>query len=221
MTNPPPADRAEAWVVVVALVLPMAVAGVCDRLDPFVGGELGQITSAVAWVTLLGYLVRRSGRPPAGFGLARPDWFYDAGTALLLVAGLWWAGEWVADVWDWAGLPPDRPRPPLLPTRGWHWGLLAAGLTASAFAEELLYRGYLQTRLRHLTGSGAAAWVTAACLFGAAHSYHGPFGLVACGVSGLVLGAAFWRTGRLWGVTAGHAGYNLLLVHEYAAARVT
>ena len=209
-TPPPQPGRAEPWVVVVALVLPMAVGGVTDRLGPFVGGELGHIAQAVGWVTLLGYLARRSGEPPVAFGFARPDWLTDTCTALLLVPVLWWTSSWAVGVCEWAGLPAAKSRYPL-PSRDWHWGLLAIGLLASAFAEEVLYRGYLQTRLRRLTGSGVAAWLTVAGLFGAAHSYHGPQGPVVSGLSGLVFGAAFAVTGRLWGVTLGHAGYNLLV----------
>lgn len=209
--SPSSAARAEPWVVVAALVLPMAVLGVTDRLDPFVGGELSHVAQAVGWVALVGYLVRRSGEPATGFGLGRPDWLIDGCTALLLVPCLWWSTGWATDAWAWAGWPAGEPRYGPPPTRGWHWGLLAVGLTASAFGEELLYRGYLQTRLWRLTGSGLAGWVTSACLFGMAHSYHGPFGPVAVGLNGLVLGAAFAATGRVWGPTAGHAGYNLLL----------
>ncbi len=212
MTDATPSDRAGPWVVVAALVLPMVVVGVTDRLSPFVGGEVGYISQAVGWVVLLGYLIRRSGEPPAAFGIARPDWLIDGCTALLLVPALWWANGWTADVWAWTELPAGNPRLPPPPVHPWHWVLLVVGLTATAFAEELLYRGYLQTRFRRLTGSGLAAWVTSAALFGAAHTYHGPLGTVACGVSGLVFGAAFAATGRLWGVTFGHAGFNLLLV---------
>ena len=212
-----PVSRAEPLAVAVVLVLPLAVVGVTDRLDPFVGGEVGQIASAVAWVTLVGHLIRRSGRPAADFGLGRPDWLTDGCTALLLVAGLWWLGGWATDLCERFGLPASR-TPVVGPTCGWHWGLLAVGLTASAFAEELLYRGYLQTHLRRITGSGVAAWVTTACLFGAAHSYHGPVGPVVCGLDGLLFGAVVWRTGRLWGATAGHAGFNLLNYYRHSQA---
>lgn len=207
---PPPPGWAEPWVVFVALVLPMTVGGVTDRLGPFVGGELGRVAQAVGWVTLLGYVARRSGEPPTAFGVARPDWLTDTCTGLLLVPVLWWTSSWAVGLCDWLGLPTAQFRYPL-PSRDWHWGLLVVGLTASAFAEEILYRGYLQTRLRRLTGSGVSAWLTSALLFGAAHTYYGPQGPIVCGLNGLVFGAAFAGTGRLWGVTIGHAGYNLLL----------
>lgn len=205
--------------MVLVLVAPLAVVPLLERADPFVFAECWQLANAAGWVALLGYLIRRSGCPPADFWLKRPDWVYDLCTALLLVPALWWSSEWTADAWEWAGLRATDPRPLHPPTRGWHWPLLAAGVLASGFAEELLYRGFLQTRLARLTGSGAAGWLTAAGLFAAAHAYHGPLGVVQCGANGLVFGLAFAASGRLWGVTAGHAGYNLLLVATADHAR--
>lgn len=213
---PPAAGWAEVRLVAVVLVAPVVATGLPARADPLVAAELWQLANAAAWVALVGYLVRRSGRPPAAFGLARPDWLTDGCTALLLVPVSWWSAGWVADLWLAAGLPAgDLGLGHPLPTRGWHWPLLAAGYLASGFAEELVYRGFLQTELTRLTGSAVSGWLTAAALFAAAHAYHGPQGLVVCGANGLVFGAAFALTGRVWGVAAGHTGYGLLL---YAAA---
>jgi membrane protease YdiL (CAAX protease family) len=59
--------------------------------------------------------------------------------------------------------------------------LLLCGSTPGAFAEELAYRGYLQTRLTQAFGFGKVAVLIAvllsSVLFGIAHSEQGEIGV--------------------------------------------
>ena len=80
---------------------------------------------------------------------------------------------------------------------------LATSWTLAAFMEEMVYRGWLLTRLAELTGFSANGWVVAmlvtSALFGAIHLYQGVSGVVATGLSGLVFGWLYLATGRnLW-----------------------
>jgi membrane protease YdiL (CAAX protease family) len=74
---------------------------------------------------------------------------------------------------------------------------------SAAFGEELLFRGYLQTRLhkalRGAKGAAFLALVLQAVIFGALHSYQGMGGAIMAGSTGLVLGAVYLGAGKnLW-----------------------
>lgn len=87
-----------------------------------------------------------------------------------------------------------------------YWGLLRwLGViwTYAAFGEELAYRRYLLNRVADLGGhSGfalAAGLLWSSALFGVAHWYQGPAGVISAMASGLVFGAAYLLTQKnLW-----------------------
>lgn len=75
--------------------------------------------------------------------------------------------------------------------------------TFAAFGEELGFRGYLLSRAADLFGRSNLAYLAAmlyvAVLFGFAHFYKGPAGIVDSAWSGLILGTVYLITGRnLW-----------------------
>lgn len=81
--------------------------------------------------------------------------------------------------------------------------------TFAAFGEEMVYRGYLLTRLADLGARASwAYWIAlpfASVLFGFGHFYQGPAGVVDATCSGLVLGAAYLLSGRnLWVANLAH-----------------
>jgi len=90
----------------------------------------------------------------------------------------------------------------------------------AAFGEEVFYRGYLMSRFAQFMGEGRTAWTIAliaqALLFGAAHAYQGPPGMVSAAIGGLILGAGTLIWGRtLWPAIIGHGladtlGFTLL-----------
>lgn len=79
----------------------------------------------------------------------------------------------------------------------------------AAFGEEVFYRGYLMTRIAQFMGEGRIAWTIAlvaqACLFGAAHAYQGPVGMVGTAALGIFfgLGSLIWGR-RLWPAMLAH-----------------
>lgn len=79
-------------------------------------------------------------------------------------------------------------------------GWLALSWTTAAFAEELVFRGFVLTRLQTVLGRGALPAATAvlvqAAIFGSAHGYLGVRGAVVAGMVGLVFGAAYVVNGR-------------------------
>lgn len=90
----------------------------------------------------------------------------------------------------------------------------------AAFGEEVFYRGYLMSRFAQFMGEGRIAWgvavVAQAILFGAAHAYQGPPGMVGIAVGALIAGAGTLIWGRnLWPAIIAHGltdtlGFTLL-----------
>ena len=94
---------------------------------------------------------------------------------------------------------------------GWRQALTSLLIiwTFAAFCEELSYRGYLLTRAADIFGRSSAAYVMAvilvAMLFGFAHYYKGPAGVLDSTYSGVVLGCAYLLSGRnLWAPILAH-----------------
>lgn len=98
---------------------------------------------------------------------------------------------------------------------------LAAVYVVSSFGEEVLYRGFLITRLEEFTEAGKAASsiavVISALVFGLVHFDWGIVGIVQTTFMGLVLGISYVVTKRnLWVLILAHAYMDtLLLVQMY------
>lgn len=123
------------------------------------------------------------------------------------------------------GLPAPADMSKYSPMAG-HLPLLLASLPVvwvfSSFGEELIYRGFLITRIEELGAGGRSRrWVAvgvSAAIFGLAHYAWGVTGMIQAGFMGLALGFAYLAVRRrLWVVVLAH-GYmdTLLLVQMYA-----
>jgi len=80
---------------------------------------------------------------------------------------------------------------------------------AAAFGEELIFRGFLLRRLTDALGGGRGAELGAllgqATLFGFAHAYLGPRGMLSAGALGLLAGLCYQLNGRnLWPLFIAH-----------------
>jgi uncharacterized protein len=87
---------------------------------------------------------------------------------------------------------------------------LGRAWTLAAFGEEMVFRGYLMQRVIDLVGETRLGWavalVASSALFGWAHRYQGPAGVVATAVLGAVLGLLYLYGRRnLWTVILCHA----------------
>ncbi|MDP2245067.1 CPBP family intramembrane glutamic endopeptidase [Pseudomonas sp.] len=103
---------------------------------------------------------------------------------------------------------------PKWPEELWLW--LAVNLGVAVLAEELLFRGLLQTRLVSWLGIWPGILLTA-LLFGAVHAPFSPLFAIVAGVAGLGYGLVFHYSGRLSLAIALHAAVNLshLLLLSY------
>jgi membrane protease YdiL (CAAX protease family) len=90
-------------------------------------------------------------------------------------------------------------------------GLLLLSWTLAAVGEELAYRGYLQTRMRELFGSGrvglVVAVLTSSLLFGVAHSEQGLVGVLTITLDALAFSVVRYRYKTLWASVLAH-GFN-------------
>jgi uncharacterized protein len=98
--------------------------------------------------------------------------------------------------------------------RGALAGLISYILLAVGLNEELLFRGFLQTRVERLFRSWPAAAVIAAVItgiiFGLAHELQGPANVVYAGLLGIVLGIIYLRADRnLWVVVILHSLFDV------------
>jgi len=110
----------------------------------------------------------------------------------LVVWGVWGLVEWTVSQRLGADTAKDigslLPRGPLEVTV---W--VALSVTAG-FCEESIFRGYLQTQFRALTGSVILAVLLQGVIFGVSHGYQGLRNVIAITVYGVVIGAlAVWR----------------------------
>ena len=94
--------------------------------------------------------------------------------------------------------------------------LLAVGVFFGGFAEELMFRGFVVGWGERLFGGGAILLVIfSAAIFGAAHLYQGPSGMLATGLIGLLLGFLYLATGRrLVACMLAHATVDILGITE-------
>ena len=90
-------------------------------------------------------------------------------------------------------------------------------IVVGGFGEETVFRGYLFERLRKLLGASPAARIAtvilSAGLFASLHYLdQGLPGAEQATVTGLVFGAVFAVTGRIWMLMIAHAAFDLTAV---------
>ena len=86
-------------------------------------------------------------------------------------------------------------------------------VVGAGFYEEFMFRGFLMQSLAMFFGGSRAAWwvalVIQSLLFGAAHAYQNPLGMLITGTIGFLLGVLVLLTGRnLWAAIIGHAVFD-------------
>jgi membrane protease YdiL (CAAX protease family) len=167
---------------------------------------------AAGYAVLGMYLIARSGLPPAVFGLTRPR-FTD-----LVFGGILWV-VMLFVLWLYATYGPTIPLWGVdrLPDQIWlpprtvlDYSLVVVASCLNGFGEEVMVRGFFQTRLEQLTRSPVWSVVISTLLFTAYHAYYGPNGMIDVFLFGLLFGVCFRLTKRLWIVVVAHALQDLI-----------
>lgn len=87
-------------------------------------------------------------------------------------------------------------------------GTILSVWITSAIPEEIIWRGFLMTRVAEILGGSRNAWISAlvasSALFGLAHLYQGAAGVLVIGVVGVVFGLAFLWVRNLWPLVIAH-----------------
>ena len=108
----------------------------------------------------------------------------------------------------------------LIVAQGLHkiWWWLGLCVTA-AICEEITFRGYLMTRLKHMIGKGWALPVLlSAFSFATGHLYQGWGGFLLIFVYGLMFGGLYIFTGSLWPGILAHfiQDFSAIFLYEFA-----
>jgi uncharacterized protein len=147
----------------------------------------------------------------ASIGLRRPaSWWAAFATGVLLAMGLFTA-VWISEQLGY--------RRDLSFFEVFHGNLtltlyeIGFVLVAAGFYEEFIYRGVIFYGLATAGGGGRLGWTAAAVaqagLFGLAHAYQSPIGIIVAGTIGLIAAIVFLSCGRnLWPIIVGHALYD-------------
>lgn len=98
--------------------------------------------------------------------------------------------------------------------------MLAVSWTGAAVGEEVVYRGFIMTRLAQAFSLSAAGWLAAlliqTAIFAGFHAYQGATGMIEVFIYGLALGLAYLAGGRsLWPVIIAHGLVDTLAMADF------
>lgn len=154
----------------------------------------------LALVCLILFFIWRNGEPRELIGLTLRNAWKEFGLGVALYVPFFFLAFAVDLGFRRAGLStPSGPAPTFLTPKGTAESVLALLLVVVvAISEETMFRGYLITRLRAITGSLAGSLILSAAIFSVGHGYEGSAGMATVGVMGLVFGLVFvWRRSLL------------------------
>ena len=94
---------------------------------------------------------------------------------------------------------------------------ILVGWILGGFCEEIIYRGYVLKRLAIILGDTNKAWllsaVMASMVFGFAHNYQGPSGIITTAVIAFLFGLIFiFNKNNLFVVVLTHGIYNMISI---------
>jgi membrane protease YdiL (CAAX protease family) len=219
-TIPSASTSRELWYEVFAVlsvgVLPYVGSAVVRILQPSASNTtnalpywLGALSSTwqstcVSFIVL--YLIFRSGSSWETFGIKRPR-FTDVplGLLLFLVPELLWRLLSRIPTTEIGHADSQYSSPQV----AGDYFLMLTRIAANSFAEELVVRAYLVTRLQLLLRSQIAAVVVSAVLFASYHMHYSVRDILSPFIGGLVYGLVYLGVRRIWPFVLGHLLYNV------------
>ncbi len=221
---PPPASPHLLWLEL-GLVLLLAFApGVLGLLIIALGNSAdtsaseqllpaivsGLFSAFLSWspVLLIGYLLVRSGEGRKGIGLGRFQGRADGLGGL----GLWVASFVLVLVLARVFAPLGQREVDFLPTQlplwfRWIDALVIA--TTAGVTEEVVVRGYAQTRLEQLKMPTGVVLALPTALWGILHLYEGASAALTIFCLGMLYAWYFHKTRRLWPIIVAHGLFDL------------
>jgi membrane protease YdiL (CAAX protease family) len=199
--------------VEVLVVLAIAYA-IRSALRYWGAGFAAGAISTIVTVAISTWLLRRRGIGWRTLGFRRPARLRSAAqwTAVLFLAGMFLSPLVAAAISDALHFPPQRLDAfATLPGNLIFYLVLVIPIAwgTAAFGEELIFRGFVLRRLSDALGGSQGAEVGGvviqAMLFGLAHAYLGPRGMLNAGALGLLSGFCYRFNGRnLWPLIVAH-----------------
>ena len=185
------------------------ITGYYSHSPYFFYGRLYHIVVSMQVIFPLIMILWLSKEPWRKFGLVRPSWVLDA----VCGVAIWFCHivsyqivRFFLPAWMFDKSPPYHIRPDNV----FAFLLVFVSCISGVFLEELVFRGYLVTRLERLLRSSWLAVLISASLFGSLHLYQGIGHAITTAVMGLIYASAFcWRR-SLWPLCVAHAVTNLL-----------
>ena len=178
-----------------------------SRLLPAIVGAIFQLFLSWTPVLVIAYLLVRSGEGWAGIGLTRFR-AGDVGHGVAL-----WVASFVlvlvlAQLFQFFGHREVDFLPEALPL--WFRVIQAVLIATTAGAtEEIVVRGYAQTRLEQLKAPTAVIVLLPTALWGVLHVYQGLGAALTIFCLGLAYAVYFHRTRRLWPLILAHALFDM------------
>ncbi len=198
--------RATAEVIA---VLGAAMAGLIGAAIVF-GSPYASPFGMLAGVAAALFFVGVRGEPLSDFGFRGAGLFKTLGLAVGVFAfavALFLYVEPVLERWfgpiDFSIFAPLEGNAPFLAF------MLVVSWVGAAFGEEVVYRGFIMTRIAQAFSLSSVGWgvaiVVQAALFAVAHSYQGMVGVIEIFILAIVLGLVYLAAGRsLWPVIIAH-----------------
>lgn len=203
-------DVVGVWGLLAIVVAPAVAAGVgtvfYGVVRPAYLTHLSYFGLGVGMVGAVVLAARSSGLTAKDLGLV-PGRGSDLVLGMLWAALVWVTGRLTVQLFPGSDWPSELSRDMLRPVGGLSWALATADILFLAFAEELVYRGYLLTVLRRMLRSTGWAVAVSTTLFAVTHVYQhaaGVFGArgwpgwrsrwLSCSTAGC--GPGCWRTPR-------------------------
>lgn len=175
----------------------------------------------LAGAALALFFIRLGGEDVSGFGVRAAPFGRSVLIVALLVAfavGLFiYAEPWLEAQFgpvDLSAFAPIEANPSLFLL------MLAVSWTGAAIGEEVVYRGFVMTRLAQAFSFSAAGWLAAlliqTAIFAGFHAYQGATGMIEVFIYGLILGLAYLVGGRsLWPVVIAHGLVDTLAMTDF------
>jgi membrane protease YdiL (CAAX protease family) len=164
----------------------------------FVIAAIATILRDLSLVVLIAFFLWRNGE-----GRDRINWRFrssrDVFLGIVLFVFMFLAAGYLDQLLQAAGFSkPATPLPKFLTAHGSAEYLLAVVLVAVvAFAEEIIFRGYMILRLTEVTGNSVAAILVSSVIFALGHGYEGTAGVITVAFMGLAFAIVYVRTGSL------------------------
>ncbi len=178
-----------------------------------VSTHAGIASMSITTITVLLYLVWKSGEGAAAFGLTYKWFVVDIALGFVLFLVLFEAGVRAAEYIRPSETDAASVAQPL-PGMG-EILLIAVALLLNSVAEELAMRAYMIRRVAQVTRSWFLAMVIPSALFGSYHLYQGFEFAALITLGGLLVSVIYWWLRRIWPLVVAHTLYNYCVYAVY------